>query len=661
MPTRLDELIRQADAKANARAGTLGPEQRTPQQREEQRRLETVSPGKFFGGVDPVTSLGSSVKNLLVDPGPRGVMRGDSFEPTIEEPGLSGFRGFMTRAAITNTPFNTARTTYNFLQREGHEPEIEVFQNTNEPTGRIVINSPTDQKPRPVDPGGFDLQDITDLGDDLALGFGTLKVGNLIRQAGGGTLRQMVGESVASTVISSTTQAAGVARGTVDKFDPAGPVLTGVASLAGGGAVRIPAFAGARLGGVPTASVQDVARGVRNPFTDLFFKSRRGFRATFGKVPPEKGFFSDTQKVIAATKEFVDGFTRGRKKKEALLRASTKSGTRVDIKPLLDELQAARFDVLGRGESAIAARVSIADPATNVARGFNAEIDDMMASLIPFEGQGMSPDQLDRFIIRSLNPKVFKNAPPAAQSFAEELKSGIATGSQKTEGIRNTARRLLNESVEGVEDASLEAAEEIMLKKDAQAIFGIANLDLKTAKTKTIQRRLATIFEADNFALRQLLEAIEEKSGVDLLEPLQGLLAKTKFSRDDRKAVNALQRAFTIMTLGLPQILKFGSKVTTPLIPLGAPIGAAIESGSGPAQRVNRRVQEAFGLGKDAVAKSIPVVESAFRTAGTSARQLMDEALKKARQEEVNQLLGRQKVPVKVLDEEAMGAEEVGP
>ena len=653
MGTRIDELIRQAESKQKPGPPTLGSATTLLQ---EQRVDDTVSPGEAIGAkgrLDPRPRIGSVIKNTFINPGPRGVSRAGEFTATIEEPGLTGGKGFMTRAAITNTPFTTARSSYDFLQRQGFEPEVEIFQNTGLPTGRIVVNSQEDQKPRPIDPRstvlgipipfvtpeGFDPQDLTDLGDDLAVFGATLKAGNVVRGARLGMFPQMLAETGAAVTTSSLMQRAGEAIGT-GEANPFQQLLVGGGTLLGGLVPRLPAKIGARIGGIPTDAVEDVARGVRGPL-DLF-RPRKGFRATFGKIG-ERVFLDEAQRIVKTTHRMVGRLTQGRQKKVELLREATQNGQRIDIRPLLDEARKARFDIV---DDPLVGAVGVerlldADPGTAVGRGFNKQIDELVAGLEPFEGIGMSPAQLDRYILRTLNPTVFKTGTPATQSFGQEIKGGVSLGLSKTEGLHGVARRILNDAVPGVEDAALDAAERMSLNKDAMNLFGIADMDLKTARMVTIQKRIRRVFDPDNEAMVDLLRAIEDASDVKFVDDLEALIAKSRFVGDDRKAVGALARAWAVASLGLPQIFKAASKTTTPLVSFGAPIGAAIESSLGPGQRVVSRVNEAFGVAKGAVTATIPVVDAALQGAKRTGRNLMDAARKQARQEEVDELLGR--------------------
>lgn len=279
---------------------------------EEQRlaELETLR----SGGVQPNSGMQAS-GDIQYDEDwtPEDQQRFDELEKTrgaddngkmIDEahPALSGMKGFKTRFVYKNLSADP-EAGFNYLQKQ--YPDMNFKKHGDE----VLLKRPEETQWRKLDPSGFDLEDITDVGSDIVSG-----VAETVAGIGGGVLGGLGGTAVAPGVgtvagglagasAASGATAAGVealrqkfgqAAGIDQQFDP-GQVKTAAMFGAGapllfgtGAAGKHVAKAGAKgLGKYFTEKAGEklAARGIEAPLAEVVAKGQRGaLSAGFSKA-----------------------------------------------------------------------------------------------------------------------------------------------------------------------------------------------------------------------------------------------------------------------------------------------------------------------------------------------------------------------------------------
>lgn len=185
-------------------------------------------------------------------------------------PIFQGPRGILKRGILKNFA-TTPEDIVNTIKKDNPELEVKLSDE-----GQVILRSPNEEKFRVLDPSGFDIQDISDVGVDLLSGAAETTAGALGAAAGlpfggVGAVPGFIGASAATgATTDALRQVVGQALGVEQEFDPASVGLS--ALFAGGGA----ALFGAGSGAVKGAGKQAIKEG-----TEKFIES--GILPNLGK------------------------------------------------------------------------------------------------------------------------------------------------------------------------------------------------------------------------------------------------------------------------------------------------------------------------------------------------------------------------------------------
>ncbi len=476
----------------------------------------------------------------------------------------------------------------------------------------------------------------------------TLGAGALIRfggLAGESLLQNKIGEAAARTVGEITTGLItdeGLRRATGEPFDPARALVGGVAA-GSGGLQTLSLRAAARPAGISPFAIENVAQRTQIPVIDaLGFRRGRGARLTLGTPRPrttkqvKAGVSDEMVNVVDRIRMLMPQLRKNlqpaRLRKEQLLREADATGATISIEKITDVLL----------------KQKIRNPIHQEFISFNKQIDLTVKRLTTLPGgtgrvTALKPSSVDELIRDQLSDKSFS---------ASGIPSTSRIG-QAFSKARIAARdALLDILPEEAQQLNKELSEQLALMEMSESRFGHGYPADQTARESTI----ANLFQPGNTENVRLLNFIQDNVKVrgpkgltspDLIEETARIATEREFSVDFRKGFEGTGFFQTIAG----SASRGFAKINAPFVRDTSSIAFGALQGKREFERQRTQLINNLGPERPIPLPSQPFVrpKRAGDSTGPTSQELMDRAREKS-----------QRRPTRILDEDSMGAEEVG-